>query len=144
MEQWTLNTEKVKELQALAKNMRKDILRQVFVAGSGHAGGALSMVELLVAIFEHAATYGGGTDLPSVVISKGHAAACLYAWLVRKGRYPREELDRYRMLGSPFQGHVKPPTKETPGIPGFYPSGSLTHGLSMACGTALRGLSFIL
>lgn len=137
MEQFKIDKDKIEKLKMLAKGMRKNILRQVFVANSGHSGGALSMVEILASVFEHHATHYPSADLPPVVISKGHAAACLYAWLVEKGRYPREELSRYRRLGSPFQGHVKPPTGETSGIPGFYPSGSLTHGLSLASGTAI-------
>ncbi|MBI2552429.1 hypothetical protein HYW17_03985 [Candidatus Uhrbacteria bacterium] len=137
MEQFKIDNDKLEKLKLLAKGMRKNILREVFVANSGHSGGALSMVEILASIFEHHATHYPAADLPPVVISKGHAAACLYAWLVEKGRYPRAELDKYRMLGSPFQGHVKPPTSETAGIPGFYPSGSLTHGLSLASGTAI-------
>lgn len=137
MEQFKIDKDKIEKLKMLTQGMRKNILRQVFVANSGHSGGALSMVEILASIFEHYATHYNEVDLPPVVISKGHAAACLYAWLVEKGRYPREELSKYRMLGSPFQGHVKPPTGETAGIPGFYPSGSLTHGLSLASGTAI-------
>lgn len=129
--------DRIEKLTMLAQEMRKNILRQVFVANSGHPGGALSMVELLVSAFEHHAAYYPSAGLPPVIISKGHAAACLYAWLVEQGQYPRAELDRYRMLGSPFQGHVKPPTAETAGIPGFFPSGSLTHGLSLASGVAI-------
>ena len=137
MEQLEITRKKIESLEILACKMRKNILQQVFVANSGHPGGALSMVEILISVFEHSRIHYPGIDLPSVVISKGHAAACLYSWLVEDGRYPREELDGYRMFGSPFQGHIKPSTRETPGIPSFYPSGSLTHGLSLASGVAI-------
>lgn len=137
MNSFSFSLDTIERLQTLARHIRRDILRQVFVAGTGHSGGALSMVEIIVSIFEHTRTYYPAVATPRLVISKGHAAACLYAWLVNNGHYPRNLLDTYRMLGSPFQAHVKPPTKETPGIPGFFPSGSLTHGLSLASGLAL-------
>lgn len=120
--------------------MRRNILRQVFVAGVGHTGGALSMVEIIISIFDHFHEQHDDARLPRVVISKGHAAACLYAWLAEKGHIKHEELDQYRGLGGRTQAHVKPPTEKTPGLEGFYPSGSLTHGLSLASGIAIAEL----
>lgn len=126
----------LQKLNDLALRMRRDILRATFVAGAGHTGGSLSMVELVIAVFTHGQKWYK-KELPPLVISKGHAAAGLYAWLVEQKKFPRKELDRYRGMNTPFQSHVKPPTKTTPGINGFYPSGSLTHGLSLAGGVAI-------
>jgi transketolase len=124
----------------LAIAMRKHIIRQTFVAGVGHTGGALSMVEILISIYDYYSANYDQDVLPKVVISKGHAAACLYAWLVEKGYLDIKELDKYRRLGSLTQSHVKPPSKMSPGINGFFPSGSLTHGLSIASGLAISEL----
>lgn len=127
----------MKKFNDLALSMRRNIIRQTFVAGVGHTGGALSMVEIIISIYEYFRKYYSESNLPHVVISKGHAAACLYAWLAEQGHIEYSELDKYRALGSITQSHVKPPSKMSPGIKGFYPSGSLTHGLSLASGIAI-------
>jgi len=107
-------------------------------AGSGHPGGSLSEVELLVALY-----FGGvmnvRPDEPGwpgrdrFIISKGHGAPALYSVLARKGFYPTEWLNNLRKLGAQLQGH---PHAE--GVPGLdCSSGSLGQGLSISNGLAM-------
>ena len=83
----------MKKFNDLALSMRRNIIRQTFVAGVGHTGGALSMVEIIISIYEYYRKYYSESNLPHVVISKGHAAACLYAWLAEQGHIEYSELD---------------------------------------------------
>lgn len=118
----------VKELKKIAKEVRKDILTEIYSANSGHPGGALSCADILTAIYFELIEEGD-----KVVLSKGHACAALYAALAEKGFFPREELKTFRKLGSRLQGH--PSLHKAPGIDS--PSGSLGQGLSIANGMAM-------
>ena len=126
----------IKELKVKAVQIRKDILKMLMLAGSGHTGGSLSIVEILVALYYYALKNdpkeprAKGRDL--FLLSKGHACPALYAVLANKGYFPKEELWRLRKLGSPLQGH---PQLGLPGIE--ISSGSLGQGLSIANGMAL-------
>jgi len=106
-------------------------------AGSGHTGGSLSVVELLIALFfgklRHDPKNPQWKERDRFVLSKGHAAPTLYAILAHCGYFPRKELFSLRKLGTRLQGH--PDCKFTPGIE--VPTGSLGQGLSMANGMAL-------
>ena len=115
-------------MEAIAKKVRKNILKQVHGAGSGHPGGALSCVDILVDIYFKDITEGD-----KVILSKGHACAALYAVLAEKGFFEEEELKTFRKINSRIQGH--PAFGKTPGIDA--PSGSLGQGLSIANGFAL-------
>lgn len=116
------------ELKDIAKEVRKDILLQVYSANSGHPGGSLSCADILTAIYFDLQKEGD-----KVVLSKGHASPALYAVLAEKGCFPKEELVNFRKLGSILQGH--PSSKSTPGVD--VSSGSLGQGLSIANGIAL-------
>lgn len=116
------------ELNEIAKNVRKDILLQVYSANSGHPGGSLSCADILTAIYFELLNEGD-----KVVLSKGHASPALYAVLAEKGVFPKEELNNFRKLGSILQGH--PSARYTPGVDAS--SGSLGQGLSVANGIAL-------
>lgn len=116
------------ELKEIAKEVRKDILLEVFSAQSGHPGGSLSCADILTTIY-----FKLLEDGDRVVLSKGHASPALYAVLAEKGFFPKEELKNFRKLGSILQGH--PSSKSTPGVD--VSSGSLGQGLSIANGIAL-------
>ncbi len=115
-------------MEKIAREVRKDILLQIYSAQSGHPGGALSCADILVAIY-----FNMIKDGDKVILSKGHASAALYAVLAEKGFFPKEELKTFRKLGSRLQGH--PSLHKVPGIDA--PSGSLGQGLSITNGLAL-------
>lgn len=116
------------ELRKIAKEVRKDILLQVYSANSGHPGGSLSSADILTAIY-----FKLLNDGDKVVLSKGHASPALYAVLAEKGFFDKKELTTFRKLGSILQGH--PSARSTPGVD--VSSGSLGQGLSVANGIAL-------
>lgn len=121
-------TKSISKLEDISKEIRRNILFQVYNAGSGHVGGALSCVDILVAIYFNLINEGD-----KVVLSKGHASAALYATLAEIGFFSKEELATFRKLNSRLQGH--PSCLKTPGVDAS--SGSLGQGLSIANGIAL-------
>ena len=123
-----MTRESIADLEKIAKEVRKDILFEVYNANSGHVGGALSCADILVAIYFNLINEGD-----KIVLSKGHASAALYAVLAEKGFFPKEELATFRKINSRLQGH--PSYVKTPGIDAS--SGSLGQGLSVANGIAL-------
>ncbi|MCK5346181.1 MAG: transketolase [Candidatus Heimdallarchaeota archaeon] len=131
-----LTVEKLEELTQLAKNIRVDIISMLAKAGSGHPGGSLSSVEIMVALFFHLMNIDPeNPELPErdrFHLSKGHGCPALYAALARRGYFSQEKLNTIRQLGSILQGH---PHHETPGVD--VASGSLGQGLSIACGMAI-------
>ncbi len=128
--------ELIGKLTAKARQLRKDVLVMLAKAGSGHTGGSLSAVDILVALYYHVMRHRPSQpdwpDRDRFVLSKGHAAPALYAVLADCGYFPREHLETLRRLGSPLQGH---PCLCTPGVE--ICTGSLGHGLSLANGMAL-------
>lgn len=123
-----MTRESIADLEKIAKEVRKDILFEVYNANSGHVGGALSCADILVAIYFNLINEGD-----KIVLSKGHASAALYAALAEKGFFQKEELATFRKINSRLQGH--PSYVKTPGIDAS--SGSLGQGLSVANGIAL-------
>jgi transketolase len=124
------------ELKKKAIGLRKDILKMLTLAGSGHTGGSLSLVEILMALYyyklRHRPKEPNWPPRDRVLLSKGHGCPALYAVLADCGYFPRESLWTLRKLGSPLQGHPQI------GLPGLeISSGSLGQGLSIACGVAL-------
>ena len=126
----------IPEMQALAKELRRDIIQTIYTAGSGHPGGSLSELEILIALYfnvmNHDAANPRWPDRDRFILSKGHASPGFYAVLAKAGYFPREELATYRQLNSRIQGHAHP---MTPGVE--MNSGSLGMGLSFALGCAL-------
>ncbi len=128
----------VPELEAKAKELRRTVVNMVYQAKSGHLGGSLSMVEMLVALYYRQMRVDPKNpkweDRDRFVLSKGHTAPAYYAVLADKGFFDRSALlTQYRQLNSILQGH--PDCKKTPGVD--MSSGSLGIGLSTACGMAL-------
>ena len=124
-------------LAAIARACRVQIIRMLTHAGSGHPGGSLSVIDLLVAIafgrLRHDPRRPDWADRDRLVLSKGHAVPALYTVMARAGYFPEEQLITLRKLGSPLQGH--PDRVALPGIEAA--TGSLGQGLSIACGLAL-------
>ncbi|MBI5143734.1 MAG: transketolase [Candidatus Omnitrophica bacterium] len=124
------------ELQKKAIEIRKDILKMLMLAGSGHTGGSLSIVEILLALYYYKMRIDPANPdwakRDRFLLSKGHGCPALYAILAHRGYFPKEELWSLRKLGSRLQGHPQL------GLPGLeISSGSLGQGLSIANGIAL-------
>ncbi|MGI6357449.1 MAG: transketolase [Bacillota bacterium] len=129
----------LQQLQQTCVEVRRDIVRMTHAAGSGHPGGSLSAVELMVGLYfdrlRHDPKHPEWADRDRFVLSKGHAAPVLYSVLARSGYFPVEELLTLRKFGSRLQGH--PNMLVLPGLDNS--SGSLGQGLSQANGMALAG-----
>ncbi len=136
------------DLQSLKKQavvLRKDILETLQLAGSGHPGGSLSAVEIMLALYGHTLNHRpkepawDGRD--RLIVSKGHVSPVVYVTLANFGYFPKEELKTFRKFGARLQGHVH---TKVPGVE--FNTGSLGHGLSYANGIALgarmRGKTF--
>ena len=126
----------VEEMRAAALESRREILKMIFDAGSGHTGGSLSEIDILIALYFGALRYDpDAPDWPErdrFVLSKGHASPGFYVTLARAGYFPASELSSYRKTDGLLQGHAHP---MTPGVE--MNSGSLGMGLSFALGHAL-------
>ena len=127
----------IQEQNEKAKHIRADILRMLFTCQSGHPGGSLSMVEILMALYYNVAKIDPknpaweGRD--RIVLSKGHAAPASYAILADLGFFPRKDLWRLRQADCHLQGH--PDKNKTPGIEAC--TGSLGQGVAIAGGMAM-------
>lgn len=124
-------------LEDKAKQTRRHIIRMLGKAGSGHPGGSLSAIDLIVALYygklRHDPQNPAWPDRDRFVLSKGHSCPALYAVLAETGYFPVSELDTLRQFGTRLQGH--PDCHLTPGIE--ISSGSLGQGLSVGLGMAL-------
>jgi len=126
----------ISQLKKKAVEIRKDILKMLLLAGSGHTGGSLSMVEIIISLYYYKLRCRPEDpkwkERDRFLLSKGHAAPALYAVLADKGYFSKEQLWGLRKLGSKLQGHAHL------GVPGVeISSGSLGQGLSIANGIAL-------
>ncbi len=130
----------VNELEGIASQIRRDIVRQVHGVQSGHPGGSLGCADFFTALYfgvmQHHPTPwdmdGKGQDL--FFLSNGHISPVFYSTLARSGYFPVKELATFRKLDSRLQGH--PTTHE--GLPGVrMASGSLGQGMSVGIGAAL-------
>lgn len=134
-----MDSREIEMLKSRANEIRKDIIRMLGQAGSGHPGGSLSAADIMAALYfkvlriDPRDPKNPGRD--RFILSKGHAAPVLYASLAHRGFFPREELLTLRRLGSRLQGH--PDMKKLPGVE--MSTGSLGQGLSVANGIALAG-----
>jgi transketolase len=125
-------------LSNVASNIRKNILDMVNAARSGHIGGSLSIVEILVSLYFSEMKIDIHNPLwenrDRLVLSKGHASPALYSVLAEKGFFAPELLNTFRRIDSPFSGHAD---MHVPGVD--MSTGSLGQGLSVAVGMALAG-----
>lgn len=127
----------IQELRRLCVELRQTILKMIAKAGSGHPGGSLSMVELIVGLYSYALRHDpqkpSWPDRDLFFLSKGHGCPALYAVLAHHGYFPKEELMTLRRYPTKLQGH--PERNSVPGVE--ISAGSLGQGLSMANGAAL-------
>lgn len=127
------------KLQDLVTQTRRDILRMVHKVNSGHPGGSLGCTEFFVALYHEIMELKEGFDMDGkgedlFFLSNGHISPVYYSVLSRRGYFPVEELNTFRLIDSRLQGH--PTTHE--GLPGVrIASGSLGQGMSVAIGAAL-------
>jgi len=125
--------------ELLAKRIRLRTLHMIQAAGSSHLGSAFSMADLLAVLYTKILRIDPNRpDWPErdrFILSKGHACAPLYVVLAERGFFPAEWLNDFYRNGSRLPGHAT-----HAGIPGVEVStGSLGHGLPIACGMALSG-----
>jgi len=124
-------------LAAIARECRVQIIRMLAHAGSGHPGGSLSVIDVVVNLMfdrmRHDPREPHRSDRDRLVLGKGHAVPALYAAMARAGYFAESQLLTLRKLGSPLQGH--PDRSVLPGIEAA--TGSLGQGLSISLGLAL-------
>lgn len=130
----------IQKLQDTASQVRRDIIRMVHGAASGHPGGSLGCADFLTALYFEIMDHNpekfemDGKNQDLFFLSNGHISPVWYSVLSRVGYFPISELGTFRKLNTRLQGH---PTPEE-GLPGVrIASGSLGQGLSVACGAAL-------
>ena len=129
----------IKILEQTTIQVRRDILRMVNKVNSGHPGGSLGCAEFFVALYfeqmEVTLPFSmDGKNEDIFFLSNGHISPVFYSVLSRRGFFPVDELNSFRLISSRLQGH--PTTHE--GLPGVrIASGSLGQGLSVSIGAAL-------
>src|SRR5579872_5210559 len=130
-------TSNVTELAAISKRMRREVIEMITEAKSGHPGGSLSAVEIVVTMFfdvmRHDPANPKWKDRDRFILSKGHCCPVLYAAMAEFGYCPKDQLNTLRKLGSIYQGH--PDVRFLPALEAS--TGSLGEGLSLGIGMAL-------
>ncbi len=127
------------DLKAIASQIRRDIVRMVHAASSGHPGGSLGCTEFFTALYFEVMNHNpkfsmDGKNEDIFFLSNGHISPLFYSTLARSGYFDVKELATFRKLNSRLQGH--PTTHEH--LPGVrIASGSLGQGMSAAIGAAL-------
>jgi transketolase len=132
-----VNEKDIDGLKEKARSLRKEILKMLAEAGSGHTGGSLSAADIVTVLYFYKMRHDPGNPQwrkrDRFILSKGHAAPVLYAALALSGYFDKEILKTLRKIGSPLQGH--PCSCKLPGIE--ISTGSLGQGLSIANGVAM-------
>lgn len=116
-------------LSKISHQLRLDLLDMIYKSGSGHIGGSLSSLDILISLY-HSNIFDFKKD--HFILSAGHLACGLYTVLASKKYFSKDLLSTYSDFDSILQGHI---SKDVPGVE--YSSGSLGQGLSFAAGLAL-------
>lgn len=116
-------------LSKISHQLRLDLLDMIYASGSGHIGGSLSSLDILISLY-HSDIFDFKKD--NFILSAGHLACALYTVLASKKYFPKNLLSTYTDFDSILQGHI---SNDVPGVE--YSSGSLGQGLSFAAGLAL-------
>jgi len=128
----------VNDCRQLARKIRAHALRMTHRGKSGHVGSMLSMAELLAVLYTRILRVDPANpkkpDRDRFILSKGHGGAAVYAALTERGFFPREWLSGYYLDEGKLMGHI---SHHVPGVE--FSTGSLGHGLPVACGMALAG-----
>lgn len=130
----------VSELKSIATQVRRDIIRMVHSAKSGHPGGSLGCADFLTALYfeimsaepANFSIQGKGEDM--FFLSNGHITPVFYSVMARRGYFPISELATFRKFDTRLQGHPSP-IENLPGV--RIASGSLGQGISVSIGAAL-------
>jgi len=134
---YKLSDNETHELEAIALNVRRNILRMIKSSKAGHIGGALSIADVITALYFKIMRVDpknpGWSERDRFVLSAGHKCLALYAVLAEKGFFDKSVLDTYGKLKSRLPGH--PDMYKIPGIESN--TGALGHGLAIAGGMAL-------
>ena len=129
----------IKELEEKAKEIRKNIIEEVYNAKSGHPGGSLSIADIITVLYFNELNIDVKNpkweDRDRMILSKGHCSPALYAALAERGFFEKGILKTFRNINSNLQGH--PDMNKVPGVD--MTSGSLGQGLSVANGIAIAG-----
>lgn len=127
----------IARLEKLCLQLREDVLKMVYTAGSGHIGGSFSAAEIMTVLFFNEMKIkpeiNKWEERDRFVLSKGHCCPILYSSLCRRGYFEEDKLWTLRQLHSPLQGH--PDMRKLPALD--MSSGSLGNGLSLGLGMAL-------
>ncbi len=123
--------------QKMARCVRESILRMTSHAKAAHVGSCLSVADILAVLYGEVLKVNplkpAWPDRDRFILSKGHAAAALYAVLAERGFFAKKKLNTFCQNGSSLAGHAT-----HHGVPGVEVStGSLGHGLGLGCGMAL-------
>ena len=135
-----LTVQEIENLRNAATNVRKNIIKMVHCAQSGHPGGSLSGADILTVLYKKCLNIPTNWEnainfekRDRFILSKGHASPLLYAILAEQGVIQEKELFSFRKINSKLQGH--PSKGYLAGIEAS--TGSLGQGLSLGCGIAL-------
>ncbi|PLX68052.1 MAG: transketolase [Denitrovibrio sp.] len=127
-----------KELEQLASLSRGDILKATSLAASGHPGGSMSTIDMLLTVYKFAnisPENWGESTRDRIYVSHGHTSPAVYSALARNGFFDIDEaIGQFRLAGSIYEGHIERMVK---GVE--WTTGNLGQGLSAACGAAIAG-----
>jgi transketolase len=133
-----MDGKKLEELKQIAAGVRRELLKAIHNAKTGHPGGSLSAVELLTVLYFYKMRVDPKNpkwpERDRFILSKGHGSAAVLALLAMKGFFPLDWLHDFRQLGDRLDGNLG---IHTPG--GDFTTGSLGQYLSVACGMAMAG-----
>lgn len=130
--------------EELARRLREHVVRMTHKARASHVGSCLSIADVIAVLYGEVLRIDPARpkweERDRFILSKGHAAAIVYAALAERGFFPVEWLDRYCENGARLAGHLT-----HHGVPGVdFSTGSLGHGLSLGCGAALAARGGVL
>lgn len=132
-----MNQEELKQLKVTALRCRQNVLRMIRANGSGHLGPAFSCMDIVTALYFHVMDVDAGQpdkeERDRFLLSAGHKGMAQYAVLAEKGFFDKAVLDSFGQFKCLIPGH--PDMHKLPGIEAS--TGSLGHGLNLACGMAL-------
>ncbi len=127
----------IDQLQVKANDIRKDIIKMLEEAGSGHSAGPLGLTDIFTAfyfdILNHNPKNPSWEERDFLLLSNGHCVPVQYATMAHAGYFSKDELMTLRKFGTRLQGH--PERTKLPGLENT--SGPLGSGLSQGCGIAL-------
>ncbi len=132
----TLTQQELQSLPQQAKQARADILQMTTLSASGHPGGSMSCIDILMTLYhmmKHDSKNPYLADRDRLVVSNGHISPGVYSALGAMGYFNIEDaISEFRLAGSIFEGHIE---RYVPGVE--WTTGNLGQGLSAGCGFAM-------